>query len=168
MLQLTKCLCFKWAKKTIGLCDLLLKLYSRGYWPSPWDQLVKHSPANAGDSRDTGLISGWERFPGEGNGNPLQYSCLGNPMGREALRGAIVHGVAKSQTQLRNLNNNYTLQTTCIFHSTLYFWDLSMLIYDILFLSLSLLYSIYILPTHLSAFLLIQMYNPPFLKFIID
>ena len=38
--------------------------------------VVKNLPANAGDE---GLISGWERSPGEGNGNPLQYSCLGNP-----------------------------------------------------------------------------------------
>ena len=42
---------------------------------------VKNPPANAGDM---GLISGWGRSPGEGNGNPLQYSCLGNPMDRGA------------------------------------------------------------------------------------
>ena len=45
----------------------------------------------------TGSIPGLERSPGEGNGNPLQYSCLGNPMDREA-RLAIVHGVTKNQT----------------------------------------------------------------------
>ena len=51
---------------------------------------------NAGDQ---GLILGLGRCPGEGNSNPLQYSCLENPMDRGAWR-AIVHGVAKSRTQL--------------------------------------------------------------------
>ena len=41
---------------------------------------VKNSPANAGDIRDAGSIPGLGRSPGEGNGNPLQCSCLGNPM----------------------------------------------------------------------------------------
>ena len=54
----------------------------------------KNSPANAGDFRDTGLIPGSGRFPGEGNGNPLQYSCLGNTMSRRAW-WAIVYGVVK-------------------------------------------------------------------------
>ena len=48
-------------------------------------------PANAGDARDVSLIPGTGRSPDVGNGNPLQYSCLGNPMDR----GATVHGVAK-------------------------------------------------------------------------
>ena len=48
---------------------------------------------------DVGLISGWRRSPGEGNRNPLQYSCLGHPMDRGAWR-AIVYGVAKSWTRL--------------------------------------------------------------------
>ena len=61
--------------------------------------MVKNPPANAGDVRDVGSIPGLGRSPGEGNGNPLQYSCLENSMDREAWR-AIVHGVAKSQTQL--------------------------------------------------------------------
>ena len=59
--------------------------------------MVKNLPANSGDIRDTGLIPGSERFPGEGNGNPLQYSCLENSMDRGAWR-ATVHGVTKSQT----------------------------------------------------------------------
>ena len=59
--------------------------------------MVKNPPANAGDVRDMSSISGLERSPGEGNGNPLWYSCLGNPMDRGALQ-ATVHGVAKSQT----------------------------------------------------------------------
>ena len=49
--------------------------------------------------RDLGLIPGLGRSRGEGNGSPLQYSCLENPMDRQAWQ-ATVHGVAKSQTQL--------------------------------------------------------------------
>ena len=56
----------------------------------------KESARNAGD---LGLIPGLERSPGEGNGNPLQYSCLENPMDRGAWQ-ATVHGVTKSQTWL--------------------------------------------------------------------
>ena len=53
--------------------------------------VVKNPPANAGD---TGSISGLGRSPGGGNGNPLQYSCLENPIDREAWL-AVVHGVTK-------------------------------------------------------------------------
>ena len=53
--------------------------------------MVEDLPANAGD---TGLIPGLGRFPGEGNGNPLQYSYMANPMDRGAWE-ATVHGVAK-------------------------------------------------------------------------
>ena len=58
--------------------------------------VVKNPPANAGDITDTGSVPGSERSPGEGNGNPLQHSCLGNRMDRGAW-WATVHGVAKSQ-----------------------------------------------------------------------
>ena len=57
----------------------------------PGGSLVENPPANAGDA---GLIPGLGRSPGEGNVNPLQYSCLGNLMDRGAL-WATVHGVAK-------------------------------------------------------------------------
>ena len=57
--------------------------------------MVKNLPANAGDLRDIGLIPGSRRSPGEGNGNPLQYSCLENPMDRGAWQ-ATDHGVAES------------------------------------------------------------------------
>ena len=59
--------------------------------------LGKESACNPGDQ---GLIPGSERSPGEGNGNPLQYSCLENPMDREAW-WATVRGVSNSQTQLK-------------------------------------------------------------------
>ena len=63
--------------------------------------VLKNLPANAGDIRDVGLIPGSGRSPGGGHGNSLQYSCLENPMDREAWR-ATVHGVAQSRTQLRD------------------------------------------------------------------
>ena len=58
-------------------------------------QLVKNLPANAGGTRDVGLTPGSGRFPGEGNGNPLQYPCLGNSMDRGAWL-ATVHVFAES------------------------------------------------------------------------
>ena len=60
-------------------------------------QLVKNLPSNVGDVGDVGLLPGLGRFPGGGHGNPLQYSCLDNPMDRGAWR-AMVHRVEKSQT----------------------------------------------------------------------
>ena len=60
----------------------------------------KNPPANARDITDMGFIPGSGRSPGEGNGNPLQYSCLKNPMDRGAWQ-AIVHGVSKSWTRLK-------------------------------------------------------------------
>ena len=57
--------------------------------------MVKNSPANTGDMRDSDLIPRSGRSPGEGNGNPLQHSCLENPMDRGAWQ-ATVHGVAES------------------------------------------------------------------------
>ena len=71
----------------------------------PGGSMVKNPPASAGDIRDTGSIPGLGRFPGEGNGNPLQYSCLGNPMDRGAW-WAVVHGVAKESDLTQQLSNN--------------------------------------------------------------
>ena len=67
----------------------------------------KASACNAGD---LGSIPGLGRPPGEGNGNPLQYSCLENPMDGGAW-GATVHGVAKSRTRLSNFTHSLILQT---------------------------------------------------------
>jgi len=63
----------------------------------PGGSVVKNPPAKERDTRDMGSIPGWGRSPGEGNGNPLQYTCLENPMDRGAWR-ATVHRVAKSWT----------------------------------------------------------------------
>ena len=61
--------------------------------------VVENRPANAGDIRDVGSIPGLGRSPKEGNGNPLQYSCLENSMDRGAW-WATAHGVTKSQARL--------------------------------------------------------------------
>ena len=68
-------------------------------WTSQVALVVKILPASARDTGDAGSIPGSGRFPGVGNGTLLQYSCLGNFMGRGAL-WATVHGVGKSWTQL--------------------------------------------------------------------
>ena len=65
--------------------------------------MVKNPLANAGDTRDTGSIPGSGRSPGEGCGNPLQYSCLENPIDRGAWQ-VMVHRVTKSQTSLNRLS----------------------------------------------------------------
>ena len=53
-------------------------------WGFPGGSVVNNPPASVGEERDAVLIPGLERSPGVGNGNPLQYSCLGNPMDRGA------------------------------------------------------------------------------------
>ena len=59
--------------------------------------VVKNPPASAGDARDSDSVPGWGRSPGEGNGYPLQYSCLENSTDRGA-RWTAVHGVAELDT----------------------------------------------------------------------
>ena len=66
---------------------------------SPGTAVVKNLPANSGDARDEGSVSGSGRSPGEGNGNPLQYSCLKNSMESRVWQTA-AHGVTKRQTRL--------------------------------------------------------------------
>ena len=68
----------------------------------PSDSVVKNLPASSGDAADTGSIPGSRRSPGGGHGNPLQYSCLENPMDRGAW-WATVHRVTKSRTRLNRL-----------------------------------------------------------------
>ena len=72
--------------------------------PSQGALAVRNLPANkAGSIRDAGLIPGLGRSPGGGNGRPLQYPCLENPMDRGDWR-ATVHRISKSQTQLKRLS----------------------------------------------------------------
>ena len=75
----------------------LLNVEYMNEWTSLVALVVKNPSANVGDIRDVGSIPGPGRSPGEGHGNPLQYSCLENPMDRGAWQ-ATVHMVAKSDT----------------------------------------------------------------------
>ena len=78
-----------------------------GYVTSRWDfqgtLVEKNLPANAGDTRDVGSIPGSGKFPREGNGNLLQYSCLENPIDREAW-WTTVYWVAKNRTRLKQFS----------------------------------------------------------------
>ena len=73
--------------------------------------VVKNLPANAGDARDSGSIPGSGGSPGVGNGNPPQYSCLGNSMNKGAWQ-ATVNGAAHSWTPLRVHIHTYT--SSCV------------------------------------------------------
>ena len=74
-------------------------------WLSPLAQLVKNPPADAGDARDRSSIPRSGRSPGEGNGNPLQYSCLENTKGRGASWSTVL-GVLESDMTDR-LNTHF-------------------------------------------------------------
>ena len=76
----------------------------------PSGSVVKNSPASAGDA---GLIPELGRTPGEGNGNPLQYSCLENPRDGVAWWAAI-YGVAQSRTRLKRLSSSSSIQKMTI------------------------------------------------------
>ena len=85
-------------------------------WGFPHGSVVNKPPANAKDAGEEGSIFGSRRSPGEGNGNPLQYSCLGNSMDRGSWQ-AIVHGVVKSQTWLSAHTHTHThtvFKTYCV------------------------------------------------------
>ena len=84
--------------------------------------VVKKPPANAGDTRDMGSIPGSGSAPGGGNGNPLQYSCLENPIDRGAW-WTTVHRVTKSRTQLKHLSmHKYSP------HTAFHVWTVYMLL----------------------------------------
>ena len=89
--------------------QLTLNIAPSGQQTSLVAQTVKVSTYNAGD---LGSIPGQGRSAGEGHGNPLQYSCLENPMDRGAWR-ATAHGVAKSQTRLSNFTSLQWLVSIC-------------------------------------------------------
>ena len=67
-------------------------------WIFPGGSVVKNIPAYAGDTGDAGSTPGSGRFPGKGNENPLQYSCLGNPMDREAYQTTVHEGPKELDT----------------------------------------------------------------------
>ena len=73
--------------------------------------MIKNLPANSGDIKDMGLIPGLVRAPGGGHGNPLQYSCLENPMDRGVWQ-VLAHRVAKSQTRLKRVSMQTIMKKT--------------------------------------------------------
>ena len=79
---------------------MIYKIYM---WGFPGGSVVKNPPANA---EDVGSILESGRSPGEGNGNPLQYSCLGNAMDRGVCPILQYMGVAKSQTENTHTNTH--------------------------------------------------------------
>ena len=90
----------------------------------PCGTLVKNLPDSVGDARDVGSIPGLGRSPGEGNGYPVQYSCLKNSMDRVAW-WATVHGAAKSQTRLSNFTFTFpfhALEKEMATHSSVLAW----------------------------------------------
>ena len=103
---------------TIILC-FLCNLFCRRiymYVASQVALVVKNLLANAGDIKDAGLIPGSPSSPGGGHGNPLQYSCLENPMDRGAW-WATVHRVAQSRTRLKRLSMH-----TCMYMCVCFSW----------------------------------------------
>ena len=90
--------------KLLSRVLLLVTPWTAAYQASPsMDSVVKNLAANAGD---TGSIPGLERSPGEENGNPFQYSCLGNPMNRGIWLVHGAHGAAEELDTTYQLNNN--------------------------------------------------------------
>ena len=83
--------------------------------------MVKNLPASSGDIRDMGSIPGWGRSPREGNGNPLQYSGLKNPMDRGAWR-AIVHRVTKESDTIQKVLRTGKIKS-CIINPALIILD---------------------------------------------
>ena len=82
------------------------------HWEFPRWLNGKESACNAGDTGVVGLIPGSGRSPGEGNGNPFQYSCLDNPVDREA-QWVTVHRVAKMSDTTQQLSNNNKCCSPC-------------------------------------------------------
>ena len=90
-----------WGRKGSDTTEQLTFNFMVRLWTFP----VKNPPANAGNSANAGSIPGSGRSPGGGHGSLLQYSCLENPMDREAWR-VTVHGVTKTRTQLKRLSSS--------------------------------------------------------------
>ena len=90
----------------------------------PGGAIGKESTCNAGDTRDVGSIPGCGRSPGVGNGNPLYYPCLENPMDRGVWE-AVVHRVAEGRTQLSDFTFTFhfqALEKEMATHSSVLAW----------------------------------------------
>ena len=91
--QLKLCVLWEESRRKCILSTIYIYINSAAnLWGFPGGSMVKNPPASAGDA---GLILGLGRSPGGGNGNPFQYSCLGNPMDKGTWQ-TTVHGVAES------------------------------------------------------------------------
>ena len=125
----------------------MLNIFSCAYLPFicflknfPGSSVVKNPPANAGDARS---IPWSGRSPGEGNGNPLQYACLGNPVDRRAWLGCSPWD-SKESDMTQQLNNNGKLSCVkCLFRSLPIFF-----FYWVVFLLVNFESSLYFLDTH--------------------
>ena len=102
LMMLEEDTCFSTSKNVLWFISKCLLLREQ-YWSVrlPKWHSGKNSPANVGDTRDAVSIPGSGRYPGEGNGNPLRYSCLENPIDRGGW-WATIHRVVKTQTCLSN------------------------------------------------------------------
>ena len=96
---------FTWVISTLSNRRNIFIMSYRKKWASQVVLVIKKPPANAGDIRDASLIPGSARSPGGEHDNPLQYSCLENPMDKGAW-WATVHRVAESWTQLKRLSTH--------------------------------------------------------------
>ena len=85
-------------------------------WGFPCGTAVKNPPVNAGDAKGLGSIPGWGRSSGGGNGNPLRYSCLGNPMDRGAWWAAQSMGSQRVGHDVVTNNTEYSFQRTNKYH----------------------------------------------------
>ena len=83
----------------MSVTNIFKHIKFRSLFPSAWDSLVAQMIQSACNAGDLSSIPGLGRSPGEGNRNPLQYSCLENSMDRGVWRG-VVHRVTKNRTQL--------------------------------------------------------------------
>ena len=107
------------------------------YTGFPSGSVMKNPPANARDTRNAGLIPGWWRSPGERNGNPLQYSCLGNPMDRGAWQ-VIVHRVTKNWIWLHDWEHTEHIHRYTHIHTYIYSFSFffSVSVFILLFISI--------------------------------
>ena len=97
------------SKVDLMLASKHIKAKLMSFMGFPGDTVIKNPPANAEDIRDTGLIPGVGRFPGDGNGNPLQYSCLENSMDKVAWQATYNPlGRAESNTNKHTQNVIYS------------------------------------------------------------
>ena len=88
------------------LAIVIFNIILEAVWGFTGGSVVKNLPVNAENTRDSSSIPGSGRYPGEGNSNPLHYSCLENPTDKGAWQGT-VHGVAKESDMTKHTHVMY-------------------------------------------------------------